>query len=121
MRASNFQIGLRYERLIDRDDQSHPLADIEEWQEDYLKTIEEAKSQMAVATGVAAPVDEKALKIQMAQQKAAVIKKARDEARAKGLSPEDEKAAVQDAIKKAITLESMGYTKADWDKIQAIK
>jgi NADH-quinone oxidoreductase subunit C len=79
---------------------SHPLADIEEWQEDYLKTIEEAKAQMAAATGVAAPVDEKALKIQMAQQKAAVIKKARDEARAKGLSPEDEKAAVQEAIKK---------------------
>ena len=79
---------------------SHPLADIEEWQEDYLKTIEEAKAQMAAATGVAAPVDEKALKIQLAQQKAAVIKKARDEARAKGLSPEDEKAAVQEAIKK---------------------
>jgi NADH-quinone oxidoreductase subunit C len=79
---------------------SHPLADIEEWQEDYLKTIDEAKVQMAAATGVTAPVDEKALKIQMAQQKAAVIKKARDDARAKGLSPEDEKAAVQDAIKK---------------------
>ena len=79
---------------------SHPLADIEEWQEDYLKTIEEAKAQMAAATGVAAPVDEKALKIQMAQQKAAIMKKARDDARAKGLSPEDEKAAVQEAIKK---------------------
>ena len=79
---------------------SHPLADIEEWQEDYLKTIDEAKAQMAAATGVAAPVDEKALKIQMAQQKGAVMKKARDEARAKGLSTEDEKAAVQAAIKK---------------------
>jgi len=79
---------------------SHPLADIEEWQEDYLKTIDEAKAQMAAATGVAAPVDEKALKIQMAQQKGAVMKKARDEARAKGLSPEDEKAVVQEAIKK---------------------
>jgi NADH:ubiquinone oxidoreductase subunit C len=79
---------------------SHPLADVEEWQEDYLKTIEEAKAQMAAATGVAPPVDEKALKIQMAQQKGAVMKKARDEARAKGLSPEDEKAAVQAAIKK---------------------
>ena len=32
---------------------SHPLADIEEWQEDYLKAIEEAKTQMAAATGVA--------------------------------------------------------------------
>ncbi len=79
---------------------SHPLADIEEWQEDYLATIEQAKAQMAAATGVAPPVDEKALKIQMAQQKGAVMKKARDEARAKGLSPEDEKAAVQAAIKK---------------------
>jgi len=49
---------------------------------------------------VTAPVDEKALKIQMAQQKAATMKRARDDARAKGLSPEDEKAAVQDAIKK---------------------
>ena len=78
---------------------SHPLADIEEWQEDYLKTIDDAKAQMAAATGVAPPVDEKALKIQMAQQKGAVMKKARDEARAKGLSPEDEKAAVQAAIK----------------------
>jgi NADH-quinone oxidoreductase subunit C len=79
---------------------SHPLADIEEWQEDYLQTIEQAKAQMAAATGVAAPVDEKALKIQLAQQKAVVIKKVRDEARAKGLSPEDEKVAVQEAIKK---------------------
>ena len=79
---------------------SHPLADIEEWQEDYLQTIEEAKAQMATATGIAAPLDEKALKIRMAQQKAAVIKKVRDEARAKGLSPEDEKAVVQEAIKK---------------------
>jgi NADH-quinone oxidoreductase subunit C len=79
---------------------SHPLADIEEWQEDYLATIEQAKAQMAAATGVAQPVDEKALKIQMAQQKGAVMKKARDDARAKGLSPEDEKAAVQAAIKK---------------------
>lgn len=79
---------------------SHPLADIEEWQEDYLATIEQAKVQMAAATGVAPPVDEKALKIQMAQQKAAVIKKVRDEARAKSLSPEDEKAVVQEAIKK---------------------
>lgn len=79
---------------------SHPLADIEEWQEDYLKTIEEAKAQMAAVTGVAAPVDEKALKIQLAQQKAAVIKKAREEARARGLSGDEEKAAVQEAIKK---------------------
>jgi NADH-quinone oxidoreductase subunit C len=79
---------------------SHPLADIEEWQEDYLDAIEQAKQQMAAATGTEAVVDEKALKIQIAQQKAALIKKTRDEARAKGLSPEDEKAAVQAALAK---------------------
>jgi NADH-quinone oxidoreductase subunit C len=77
---------------------SHPLADIEEWQEDYLATIAEAKAQMAAATGEAPPVDEKARKIEMAQKKAAIIKKTRDEARAKGLSPEDEKKAVSDAL-----------------------
>jgi NADH-quinone oxidoreductase subunit C len=77
---------------------SHPLADIEEWQEDYLATIEQARQQMAAASGVAAPVDEKARKIEMAQKKAAIIKKTRDEARARGLSPEDEKKAVSGAI-----------------------
>jgi len=34
---------------------------------------------------------------------------------------EPDKKSFQDAIQKAITLESMGYAKADWDKIQAIK
>jgi tripartite ATP-independent transporter DctP family solute receptor len=34
---------------------------------------------------------------------------------------EPNKKSFQDAISKAITLESMGYAKADWDKIQAIK
>ena len=77
---------------------THPLAEIEEWQEDYLETIEQAKAQMAAATGQAPPVDERAAKIQAAQAKAAVIKKVRDEARAKGLSPEDEKKVVQEAI-----------------------
>lgn len=79
---------------------SHPLAEIEEWQEDYLKTIDEAKTQMAAASGEAPPVDERAAKILLAQKKAAVIKQVRDEARAKGLSPEDEKATVQAALKK---------------------
>ena len=77
---------------------SHPLAEIEEWQEDYLQTIEQAKAQMAAAAGEAPPVDERAAKIAMALQKAAVIKKVREEARAKGLSPEDEKATVQAAL-----------------------
>ena len=79
---------------------SHPLADIEEWQEDYLQAIEDAKKQVATASGVAPVVDEKAMKIQIAQQKAAIIKKTRDKARADGLSPEDEKKAVQDALAK---------------------
>jgi hypothetical protein len=79
---------------------SHPLAEIEEWQEDYLNAVEEAKRQMATASGVAPVVDEKAMKIQIAQQKAQIIKKTRDKARADGLSPEDEKRVVQEALKK---------------------
>lgn len=76
---------------------THPLAEIEEWQEDYLKAAEQAAVQAARETG--APLDERARKIEMAQKKAVVIKKARDEARAKGLSGDDEKAAVQAALK----------------------
>ncbi len=76
---------------------THPLAEIEEWQEDYLKAAEEAVAQAAAEPG--APVDEKARKIEMAQKKVVIIKKAREEARAKGLSGEDEKAAVQAALK----------------------
>jgi NADH-quinone oxidoreductase subunit C len=78
---------------------SHPLAEIEEWQEDYVEAIAKAKVQMAAATGAPAVVDEKAAKIALAQKKAAAITKARGEARAKGLSPEDEKAAVQAALR----------------------
>jgi NADH-quinone oxidoreductase subunit C len=75
---------------------THPLAEIEDWQENYLKAQEEAMLQAAEA---GEPMDERALKIVMAQKKAGVIKTARDEARAKGLSREDEKAAVQAALK----------------------
>ena len=32
-----------------------------------------------------------------------------------------DKKSFQDAIMKNVSLESMGYNKADWDKIQAIK
>jgi NADH:ubiquinone oxidoreductase subunit C len=67
---------------------THPLAEIEEWQEDYLKAAE---------AGV--PMDERARKKEMAQKKATIRKKAREEARAKGLSAAEEKAAVQAAIK----------------------
>jgi hypothetical protein len=88
--------GLGYYPLL----KSHPLAEIEEWQEDYLKAIEDAKTQMAAATGVEQVVDEKAMKIQIAQQKAAIIKKTRDEARAQGLSDVEQKAAVTAALEK---------------------
>ncbi len=82
---------------------SHPLADIEEWQEDYLQAMEQARAQMAAAPGEAAPaapMDERAAKIALAQKKAAFIKQVREEARAKGLSPEEEKAAVQEGLKR---------------------
>jgi NADH-quinone oxidoreductase subunit C len=76
---------------------THPLADIEEWQEDYLSAIDKAKRQMAEAAGEAAPPMSK---VEIAQAKAKVMKEARDKARAEGLSPEDEKAAVRAAIDK---------------------
>ncbi len=78
---------------------SHPLAEIEEWQEDYLDAIQKAKEQAAAAAGEAPPVDEKARKIELAQKKAQIITKTRDKARADGLSTEDQKAAVQAALK----------------------
>jgi NADH-quinone oxidoreductase subunit C len=76
---------------------SHPLADIEEWQEDYLAAIDEAKRQAASAGGEAPPPMSK---VEIAQAKAKLMKEARDKARADGLSPEDEKAAVRAAIDK---------------------
>ncbi len=78
---------------------THPLAEIEEWQESYLENIEQAQARMAAETG-APVVDEKAAKIAAAQAKAAIITKTRADARAKGLSAEDEKAAVQAALAK---------------------
>ncbi len=45
-----------------------------------------------------------------------------DEFKKKGLNVHAvDKKSFQDTIMKTVTLESMGYTKADWDKIQAIK
>jgi len=45
-----------------------------------------------------------------------------EEFRKKGLQIiNPDKKSFQDAIQKSITMESMGYSKADWDKIQAIK
>ncbi|OGO47623.1 MAG: hypothetical protein A2W34_01095, partial [Chloroflexi bacterium RBG_16_64_32] len=57
---------------------THPLAEIEAWQEDNLKAAEEAAAQAAAESG--ARVDEKARKIEMAEKKAVIIKKAREEA-----------------------------------------
>ena len=76
---------------------SHPLAEIEEWQEDYLKLTMEAEAKAASAAAPA--VDERAAKVALAQKKAAIIKKSREEARAKGLPMEEEKAFVQAALK----------------------
>jgi hypothetical protein len=85
--------GLGYHPLL----KAHPLAEIEESQEDFLRS--EAPVAATAAGAPPAPVDEKAAKIALAQKKAEVMKKAREEARAKGLSPEDEKAFVQEALK----------------------
>ena len=76
---------------------SHPLADIEEWQEDYLGAMDAAKKATAVASGGPPPPMSK---VEIAQAKAKLMKEARDKARAEGLSPEDEKLAVRAAIDK---------------------
>jgi hypothetical protein len=45
-----------------------------------------------------------------------------DDFKKKGLNVHTvEKSSFRDAIMKAVSFESMGYSKADWDKIQAIK
>jgi len=67
---------------------THPLAEIEEWQEDYVTAAEAGE-----------PPGERARKKEMARRKAAIIKEVREEARARGLAAEEEKEAVQAAIK----------------------
>ncbi|MDP2951947.1 MAG: NADH-quinone oxidoreductase subunit C [Chloroflexota bacterium] len=86
--------GLGYYPLL----KSHPLAEIEEWQEDLIR-VEVAPAAVAEAAAEAPAADEKAARIALAQKKAEVIRKAREEARAKGLSPEDERKAVQETLK----------------------
>ncbi|MEE8369895.1 MAG: NADH-quinone oxidoreductase subunit C [Dehalococcoidia bacterium] len=81
---------------------SHPLAEIEDWQEDYLVAVDQARAQAEagpVQAAPAAPVDEKTARVVAAQKKAAIMKQVREEAKAKGLSPEEQKTAVQAAIK----------------------
>jgi len=81
---------------------SHPLAEIEDWQESYLVAVEQAAAQTAAASGETAPSaasDERAAKIALAQKKAAITKQVREEAKAKGLSPEEERKAVTEALK----------------------
>ncbi len=63
---------------------------------------------------------------QAAAQATAEIKKREgelvDEFRKKGLVVHAvERKSFQDAVMKTVSLESMGYTKSDWDRIQAIK
>ncbi|MEO8457482.1 MAG: NADH-quinone oxidoreductase subunit C [Chloroflexota bacterium] len=93
LRALLTEEGMGYFPLL----KSHPLADIEEWQEDILSAIDKAKRQTAEAAGGPPPPMSK---VEIAQAKAKLMKEARDKARAAGLSPEDEKAAVRAAIDK---------------------
>ena len=73
-----------------------------------LKAFSEQQPAPAPATAAPAasapaaqtPAEARAAKIQLAQAKAGVITKAREEARAKGMSPEDERAFVAEALKK---------------------
>ena len=76
---------------------SHPLAEIEEWQEDLLIAVDRAKQQMAAQAGEEVPAMSK---VEMAQAKAKIMKEARDKARAEGLDTAAEKAAVRAAIDK---------------------
>jgi hypothetical protein len=67
--------------------------------------IDKFEAEMAAApppaaAPAAAPADSRAEKIKLAQAKAAVITKAREEARAKGLSGTDEREFVAEALKK---------------------
>lgn len=79
---------------------SHPLAEIEEWQEDYIRAVEEARVQMAPPGAAPEAAGEKESKVALAQKKAAIIKKVREDAQAQGLAPDAVKAAVQEALAK---------------------
>src|SRR5207247_6170813 len=71
--------------------------------QEAIKKFEEehAAGQSAAATAAPGkPVDERAAKIQLAQQKAALITKTRNEARARGVSTEEERQIVAEALKK---------------------
>ncbi|MBI1886085.1 MAG: hypothetical protein HYS09_07235, partial [Chloroflexi bacterium] len=70
--------------------------------QEALKAFEGAATPAAPAPAPAAakPAEDRAAKIALAQKKAEAIKKARDEARAQGLSPEDERKSVQEALRR---------------------
>src|SRR4029453_4620118 len=70
--------------------------------QEALKKFDEEHAAGAAAAPAAPgkPVDDRAAKIQLAQQKAALITKTRTEARAKGVSPEEERQIVAEALKK---------------------
>ncbi|MCH7836788.1 MAG: hypothetical protein IH864_07990, partial [Chloroflexi bacterium] len=76
-----------------------------------LKAFEEqeaAKVEPKPAEAPAKPADDRAAKIALAQKKAALIKKTRDEARARGASQEEERQAVTDALKALAAEEKAG-------------
>ena len=76
------------------------LKKFSEEQEQAAAAPQAAPAQAAAAPATpAAPMD-RAAKIQLAQQKAALITKTRNEARARGVSPEEERQIVAEALKK---------------------
>jgi hypothetical protein len=64
-----------------------------------LKKFSEEQEATAAAPAAAAPKQQMS-KVELAQAKAKVITKARNEARAQGMSTEDEKKFVAEALKK---------------------
>jgi translation initiation factor IF-2 len=85
----------RAKGLSPEDEKAAVQAAIKKFEEEFA-----AAQGAAPAAAPAKPVDERAAKIQLAQQKAALITKTRAEARAKGVSPEEERQIVAEALKK---------------------
>ncbi len=78
---------------------THPLAEIEDWQESILDRIEaEQAKAVAEAMAAGAAVDEKALKVALAQKKAEIIKQVRAEAQEKGWTREEEQKVRQERL-----------------------
>jgi hypothetical protein len=84
----------RAKGLSPEDEKAAVQAAIAKFDED-----EAASRSAGPAAPAGPPADPRAAKIQLAQAKAGVIKKARDEARAKGMSAEEERHFVAEALK----------------------